>query len=86
MESGEPWGLKGEDKIMRYRKTYGRVLSDAQSLRAAAAFCLVLGLTTSGCVSAPVYRLKPMAAAPDCVQPVPDREVLVGLSVSGGGS
>lgn len=71
---------------MRYRKTYRRVLSGAQSLPAAAAFCLVLGLMTSGCVTAPVYRLKPMTAPPDCVQPVPDREILVGLSVSGGGS
>ncbi|MGE3151649.1 MAG: patatin-like phospholipase family protein [Nitrospiraceae bacterium] len=31
-------------------------------------------------------RFKPSTVLPDCTQPAPDREVLVGLSVSGGGS
>jgi predicted acylesterase/phospholipase RssA len=30
--------------------------------------------------------LKPMAGPPDCLQPAPEREVFVGLAVSGGGS
>jgi len=54
--------------------------------RRAAALCLVFGLTASGCVTAPVFMFKPTAGPPDCVQPAPARELLVGLSVSGGGS
>ncbi len=62
-----------------------RVLSP-NSIRISAALCLVLGLTVSGCVTAPVYMFKPTAGPADCVQPAPEREVFVGLSVSGGGS
>jgi len=56
------------------------------SIRMSAALCLVLVLTASGCVTAPVYMIKPAAERQDCAQPAPDHEVLVGLSVSGGGS
>jgi len=37
-------------------------------------------------VSAPVFMFKPTAGPPDCLQPAPEREVFVGLAVSGGGS
>src|SRR4249920_568234 len=66
-------------------RIYMLVLS-GNKFRRAAALCLVLGLTASGCVSAPVYMFKPIAEPPDCLQPAPEREVFVGLSVSGGGS
>ena len=56
------------------------------NIRMSAALCLVLGLTASGCVSAPVFMFKPTVEQPDCLQSAPEREVFVGLSVSGGGS
>jgi len=62
-----------------------RALS-CSKFRRVATLCLVLGLTASGCVSAPVYMFKPTVEPPDCLQPAPEREVFVGLSVSGGGS
>jgi Patatin-like phospholipase len=62
-----------------------RVMSPS-SIRISATLCLVIGLTASGCVAAPVYMFKPTVEHPDCLQPAPEREVLVGLSVSGGGS
>lgn len=55
-------------------------------IRMSAALCLAIGLTASGCVTSPVYTIKPSAGPPDCLQPSPDREVLLGLAVSGGGS
>lgn len=55
-------------------------------LQRAAALCLVLGLAASGCVTAPVYSFKASAGRPDCIQPAPERELFVGLAVSGGGS
>jgi len=51
-----------------------------------ALLCLGLGLAASGCVTSPVHIVKQTAGPPDCVGPAPDREFLVGLSVSGGGS
>jgi len=56
------------------------------NIRMSSALCLVLGLTASGCVTAPVFMLKPTVERPDCLQSAPEREVFVGLSVSGGGS
>ena len=55
-------------------------------VRRSAALCLALGLAASGCVTSPVFMLKPIGELRDCVQKTPDREVLVGLAVSGGGS
>lgn len=62
-----------------------RILSPNR-IRISAALCLVLGVTASGCVTAPVHMFKPTAGPPDCLQPAPEREVFVGLAVSGGGS
>jgi predicted acylesterase/phospholipase RssA len=55
-------------------------------VRMSVAFCFAVGLTASGCVTSPVYTIKPLAGSPVCSQPSPDREVLLGLAVSGGGS
>ncbi len=54
-------------------------------LRALIVFVAIL---TSGCVTSPVYRVAPTTQQPGCVRPThaPDQDVLVGLSVSGGGS
>ena len=58
----------------------------ARTLLQTALLCLGLGLAASGCVTSPVHIVKQTAGPPDCVRPAPDRELLVGLSVSGGGS
>lgn len=55
-------------------------------IRMSAVLSLAIGLTASGCVTSPVYTIKPLAGPSDCVQPSPDRELLLGLAVSGGGS
>jgi len=55
-------------------------------IRMSAALCLAVGLTASGCVTSPVYTIKPSAGPPVCSQSSPDRELLLGLAVSGGGS
>jgi predicted acylesterase/phospholipase RssA len=62
-----------------------RILSGDRFWRTAG-FCLALGLTVSGCVTPAVHKIKPTSGQGVCVQPAPDREVLVGLAVSGGGS
>lgn len=55
-------------------------------IRPFAALCCTVVLALAGCVTSPVYSLKPAAQSPLCAQPAPDREILIGLSVSGGGS
>lgn len=62
-----------------------RILSGDRFWRTAV-LCLALGLTTSGCVTSAVHQFKPSTGDKLCVQPAPNREVLVGLAVSGGGS
>ena len=56
--------------------------------RIAPAILLTGVLVVSGCFATPVYKLPPSSQAPDCLTPTSgsDRDVLVGLSVSGGGS
>jgi predicted acylesterase/phospholipase RssA len=61
-------------------------LLSGNKFRRAAALCLIIGFTASGCVTYPVNKIRPTAEASECVRPVPDREVLVGVTVSGGGS
>jgi len=56
----------------------GRILPSAAILLAT--------LTTSGCVTSPVYTVKPAPAQLECVTRASDKDVLIGLSVSGGGS
>jgi predicted acylesterase/phospholipase RssA len=58
----------------------------ANMFRRAITLCLVLGFTASGCVTPRIHTHKPTSGQGVCVQPAPDREVLVGLAVSGGGS
>ncbi len=55
-------------------------------IRMSAVLCLAVGLTASGCVTSPVYTIKPLVGPPVCAQQSPDRELLLGLAVSGGGS
>ncbi|MEW6683389.1 MAG: patatin-like phospholipase family protein [Nitrospirota bacterium] len=47
-----------------------------------------VALLASGCVTSPVYRVAPTPQQAECVRPAraPDGDVLIGLSVSGGGS
>ncbi len=43
-------------------------------------------LAAAGCVTSPVYTVKVAADQPECVTRAPEKDVLIGLSVSGGGS
>ena len=49
-------------------------------------YCLTLTCVLSGCLTSPVYTLKAPPEQPTCVTPTQDKEVLIGLAVSGGGS
>ena len=47
---------------------------------------LAFALVLSGCLTSPVYTLKAPPDQPSCVTHSPNREILIGLAVSGGGS
>lgn len=47
---------------------------------------LLATLVSMGCVASPIYTLKEATAQPSCVTPGIDKDVIIGLSVSGGGS
>jgi hypothetical protein len=47
---------------------------------------LLGALALTGCASAVAIRVPPTGPATTCVTPAPDREVLVGVALSGGGS
>ena len=50
------------------------------------ALYLASTLVLAGCVTSPVYTLKAAPDVPGCATSPPDKEVLIGLAVSGGGS
>ncbi|MFQ5992750.1 MAG: patatin-like phospholipase family protein [Nitrospiraceae bacterium] len=66
-------------QVGRYWVVLGKVLPRALVL-------LVLMLTVSGCLTTPVYTIPVAPEQSDCVTPAADEDVLIGLSVSGGGS
>lgn len=47
---------------------------------------VTVALLAMGCTSPHVFRLPRAAATPACLVPVPERELLVGIAMSGGGS
>ena len=51
-----------------------------------AALVLLGALVLTGCASAVAVRLPPAGPESACVTPAPDREVLIGVALSGGGS
>jgi hypothetical protein len=51
-----------------------------------AALGLLGALTLTGCASAVAFRVPQAGTETACVTPAPDREVLVGVALSGGGS
>ena len=49
-------------------------------------FCLAFTVVLTGCVTSPVYTLKPVTDHESCVTSSTDKETIIGLAVSGGGS
>ena len=49
-------------------------------------FLLLMILPLSGCLTAPVFTVKPLPEEPTCTTHSPENKTLVGLAVSGGGS
>jgi len=71
-------------KCVNGRHSMGPTVNLGRILPSAA--ILLATLTTSGCVTSPVYTVKPAPAQLECVTRASDKDVLIGLSVSGGGS
>jgi len=66
------------------RQSMGPTVNPGRFLPSAA--ILLAALAAAGCVTSPVYTVKPAPAQLECVTRAPDKDLLIGLAVSGGGS